>query len=163
MESSKSMLERVLGALHPRRVHESVLSAMTRVRGGDLTPACVARSVAWGVFVGATPLFGFHTLLAVAPAMFFRLDPLIAYLGSNISIPPMIPILLYCEAQIGSLLLHGQPVPLQWDTLSPQNILEVGSSLVLGSLVVATLLAASLATASYWIARAWLPRRALKK
>lgn len=151
-------LRALLAALSPARVHALLQSALRKVRGGQLTPACAARSMAWGVFVGSTPLFGLHSLLAVAPTMWLRLDPLLAYLGSNISMPPMIPILLYTEAQVGSWLLHGKTLPLAWDTLHVDQFLHVSSSLIVGSLVVGALLALVFAALSYCVTAAWLRR-----
>jgi len=156
---SPTLARKVWGALHPARLRAAVNGAIVRVRGGELTPGCVARSVAWGVFVGATPLFGLHTLLAVAPAFFFRLDPFISYLGSNVSMPPMIPILLYVETQVGSWLLHGETLPLGWKMLAPQHFLHVSSSLIVGSLVVASLLSAVCASCAFFVARAWLAKK----
>ncbi|NJL24871.1 MAG: DUF2062 domain-containing protein [Calothrix sp. SM1_5_4] len=46
-----------------------------------------------GVFVGCTPLFGFHSLIAAALAFVFRLNFLALWVGTQISLPPFIPLL----------------------------------------------------------------------
>lgn len=60
----------------------------------------VAKSVALGVFIGISPLWGWHTVTTLALAHAFKLNKWIAFAASNVSIPPMIPSLLlgsfYC-------------------------------------------------------------------
>jgi glycosyltransferase involved in cell wall biosynthesis len=59
-------------------------------------------SIALGVFIGIAPLWGFQTILVFALAIPLKLNKLIAFTFSNISIPPMIPFIIY-----GSLLMGG--------------------------------------------------------
>ena len=63
-----------------------------------------AAAVALGVFVGMSPFWGLHTLLVFLLAATFRLNKVTAFLFSNISIPPLIPIIIYAGYQLGSLL-----------------------------------------------------------
>lgn len=62
-------------------------------------------SVALGIFIGISPFWGFHTLLVFLLAFAFRLNKLIAFAFSNISLPPFIPFILYASFRIGSLIL----------------------------------------------------------
>src|ERR1043165_3701224 len=52
------------------------------------TPAVKAWSMSVGVFWGLTPLFGFHTPLALFTAWKFKLNKGLALLASNVSVPP---------------------------------------------------------------------------
>ncbi|WP_051119736.1 DUF2062 domain-containing protein [Gillisia sp. CAL575] len=63
-----------------------------------------AAAIALGVFVGISPFWGLHTLLVFVLAASFKLNKVIAFLFSNISIPPLIPIIIYSSYQVGSML-----------------------------------------------------------
>ncbi|MCM4158831.1 DUF2062 domain-containing protein [Antarcticibacterium flavum] len=63
-----------------------------------------AAAVALGVFVGMSPFWGLHTLLVFLLAATFKLNKVIAFIFSNISIPPLIPVIIYASYQLGSLI-----------------------------------------------------------
>lgn len=65
-----------------------------------------ALSVALGVFIGISPFWGLQSVLAISLAVLFRLNKTISFLFSNVSIPPMIPFIIY-----GSLLIGGAVFP----------------------------------------------------
>lgn len=119
-----------------RGLRAGLAALVARLRGGELTRARLARSVALGLFVGCTPLYGFHIWLVLATAAPLRLDTLVAYVASNISIPPMIPFLLFSEAQVGTFLLEGRFLELSLHELAPTNIFDLGLAVALGSVVV---------------------------
>jgi glycosyltransferase involved in cell wall biosynthesis len=75
-------------------------------------------SVALGVFIGIAPLWGFQTVIVLFLAYILRLNKLISFAFSNISIPPMIPIIIYASMAIGNFIV-GKPKPtkFQWDAL----------------------------------------------
>src|SRR5699024_3214823 len=58
---------------------------------GDDSPKIKALSIAVGVFIGIIPIWGFQTFAALFIAVSFRLNKLLTFAGSHISIPPMIP------------------------------------------------------------------------
>jgi len=86
-----------------------------------------AAAVALGVFVGISPFWGLHTLLVFTLAAVFKLNKVIAFLFSNISIPPFIPFIVYASYQTGSLITGKG---FDWD-LKLQN-LETGTDVFLG-------------------------------
>jgi uncharacterized protein (DUF2062 family) len=63
-----------------------------------------AAAIALGVFVGILPFWGLHSLLVFSLAALFKLNKVVAFLFSNISIPPLIPFIVYSSYQAGSLL-----------------------------------------------------------
>ena len=63
-----------------------------------------AAAIALGVFVGISPFWGLHTLLVFTLAAVFKLNKVIAFLFSNISIPPFIPFIIYGSYQFGSFI-----------------------------------------------------------
>lgn len=66
-------------------------------------PRPLANGVALGlgVLIGCTPFFGFHTLIVAAVAFVFRLNAVLLFLGSQISIPPLAAILIPAEIFAG--------------------------------------------------------------
>lgn len=79
-----------------------------------LTPREIAAGIALGTFVGILPFLGFHTLMAVGLAYLLRLNVVIVFLGANISNPITFPFILFISAQIGSLVLQGTFLDLQY-------------------------------------------------
>lgn len=71
-----------------------------------------AFSIALGVFIGIAPLWGFQTILVLFLAYILRLNKLIAFAFSNISFPPVIPLIIYLSLQTGSLVVEGA-VPIE--------------------------------------------------
>lgn len=110
-----------------------VTAVLARLRGGELTPGRLSASVALGLFIGCTPLYGFHGLLVLSSAPPLRLDSLVTYLASNISLPPMIPILLFLEAQIGTWILERRFLSVSWQELAPENVGELALALAVGT------------------------------
>jgi len=64
-------------------------------------------SVMFGVFMGIVPIWGYQLITAIALAYLFRLNKLIVIVAANISIPPMIPIILYLSFVTGGIILSA--------------------------------------------------------
>jgi uncharacterized protein (DUF2062 family) len=109
---------------------------LARLHGGELSPLRLGLSVALGLFVGCTPLYGLHSIIAGATALALRLDALIAYLASNISLPPVIPLILFAEVQVGTLVMRGTFLPIAIEELSPSRAMDLGMALFVGSMIV---------------------------
>ena len=63
-------------------------------------------SIALGVLIGLSPIWGFHTVSVIFLAIFFRLNSVIAFAFSNVSLPPFIPFIIYFKTYlVGSLAL----------------------------------------------------------
>ncbi len=101
------------------------------------TPDAIARGMALGVFIGFTPFFGFHILIALSLAFVLRQNKIAAFVGVWVTNPVTAPFIYALEYEIGRMLL-GKPVigiaifnrELNWDTA-----VQLGSPLVLGSIV----------------------------
>ena len=61
--------------------------------------------VAFGVFMGIIPIWGFQFLSALVLAHFMNLNKAIVGLAAQISVPPMIPLLLFGSLRTGQWLL----------------------------------------------------------
>jgi uncharacterized protein (DUF2062 family) len=66
--------------------------------------------VGFGVFMGIVPIWGFQMLIAIAVSVLFRLNKVLVIFAANISIPPMIPIILYLSHITGTLWMGDQAV-----------------------------------------------------
>ena len=65
-----------------------------------------AVSVGVGLFFGIVPIWGFQFALAILLAVFFKLNKFIVGLAAQISVPPMIPFILYASVKTGELVLN---------------------------------------------------------
>jgi glycosyltransferase involved in cell wall biosynthesis len=59
-------------------------------------------SVGFGIFMGILPVWGFQLVIAIFIAVLLRLNKGLVILFANISIPPMIPIIIYASYQFGA-------------------------------------------------------------
>lgn len=75
------------------------------ILGSKDTPLKNAQAMALGVFIGLTPLWGFHTLLVLSLAVAFKLNKVISFAFTNVSFPPFIPFIIYFSIKIGSFVL----------------------------------------------------------
>ena len=81
-----------------------------------------AMSIALGVFIGASPFWGFHTVLVLFLAVSLRLNKIIAFAFSNISIPPCIPFLVFGGLHLGAWLRDEEPAVNQLSDISVDNM-----------------------------------------
>ncbi|MBP6090727.1 MAG: DUF2062 domain-containing protein [Crocinitomicaceae bacterium] len=72
------------------------------------TNAKKALSIAFGIFMGIFPIWGFQLLIGIPFAYFFRLNKVLFIAAANISIPPMIPFILYTSMLFGQLFFTGE-------------------------------------------------------
>ena len=61
-----------------------------------------AVSVAFGVFMGIIPLWGFQLLTAIFLAILFKLNKALVIIAANISLPPMIPVIIFACYKTGA-------------------------------------------------------------
>lgn len=69
----------------------------------------IAASIGLGLFFGISPLWGYQMITAVAVAHLIKVNKVLTLVASNISIPPMIPFILYGSFAFGSLI-WGEPI-----------------------------------------------------
>jgi uncharacterized protein (DUF2062 family)/2-polyprenyl-3-methyl-5-hydroxy-6-metoxy-1,4-benzoquinol methylase len=133
--------------------------AWKRLRGGELTPARAAGSVAVGLLIGVTPLWGLHFWLVLALCVPLRLDVPVAYLAANISLPFIAPFLSIAEIEIGARILTGRFLALSKDELAAQGVKPFLMEIALGTAVFAPSVALLGGTITFGIARALARRK----
>lgn len=119
----------------------------------------IASSIGLGLFFGISPLWGYQMVTAVITAHFLKLNKLLVLVASNISVPPMIPLILYGSFVAGAKVLS---VPLN---IIPANLTlaSIGDSLklyLIGSFVLALICALTGMAISYLLLMIF--RRAVK-
>jgi glycosyltransferase involved in cell wall biosynthesis len=67
-----------------------------------------ASSVAFGVFMGIVPIWGFQLLVAIFLAFLLKLNKVLVVIAANISIPPMIPLIIFSSYQLGALWMGDE-------------------------------------------------------
>jgi uncharacterized protein (DUF2062 family)/2-polyprenyl-3-methyl-5-hydroxy-6-metoxy-1,4-benzoquinol methylase len=115
-------------------------------------------AVAVGVLIGCTPFLGFQVLLVVAIATLFKLNRIAVLLGVQVSTPPITPLLLFANAQVGALLLHRHWLPISLEAVrsTPKTkwVLDLFLELLAGGLVVGGVLALGLGgVTAYFVQR----------
>jgi len=67
-------------------------------------------SVGFGVFMGIVPIWGFQLLVAIFLSVIFRLNKAIVILSAHISIPPMIPLIIFLSYKAGGFWMGARNV-----------------------------------------------------
>lgn len=100
--------------------------------------ARITSAVMLGVFMGIVPVWGYQMLIAFTLAHFLKLNKVITLVASNISIPPMIPFLLYGSYYAGCKVLN-MPTTLHLSGITLESVKNVLVPYVVGSFIFATL------------------------
>lgn len=107
-----------------------------------------AFSVALGIFIGLSPFWGLHTLLVISLAVLFKLNKVLAFIASNISLPPFIPFIIAASLFLGAPFVHGDSNILTQELnfdLVKNNLLQY----LIGSAILATTMATLSGIATY--------------
>ena len=113
------------------------------------TPRKKALSIALGVFIGVSPFWGFQTVLVIFLAIVFKLNKTIAFAFSNISLPPVIPFIIYGSLKMGQFIL-GESVSYSIAELTENfEVYKHLKTYIVGSFCLAMLLAILFGLFSY--------------
>lgn len=96
----------------------------------------MAAAMGWGIFCGIIPVWGYQMVIAGVTAHFLKLNKVVAIAFSNISIPPMIPFILYGSMVAGAWAL-GMDNIFSIENISLDNVFESVAQYVVGSLMLA--------------------------
>jgi len=107
----------------------------------DGTNRIKAFSIALGVFIGLSPFWGFQTLLVISLSVLFKLNKVLAFVASNVSLPPFIPFIIAASLFLGSPFISENSNILSQDLnfdLVKNNLLQY----IIGSFILATTMSA---------------------
>ena len=109
-----------------------------------------ALSVAFGVFMGIIPLWGFQLALAIFLSILLKLNKGLVIVAANISIPPMIPIIIFLSYKMGAWGMGDRAMHLVFSkNISLQNIKLNLEQYIYGSITLAVAAAVILGLISY--------------
>lgn len=108
----------------------------------------LAASIGLGIFFGIAPLWGYQMIAAGVTAHFTRLNKAVAILSSNISIPPMIPFILFGSYWTGAQVLRRE-MPLSLSEITLDRVAADVVQYVAGSFVMAAVCAAATTLIAY--------------
>jgi glycosyltransferase involved in cell wall biosynthesis len=88
-----------------------------------------ATSVAFGIFMGIVPIWGFQLAAAIFLAILLKLNKPLVIIAANISIPPMIPVIIFGSYKMGGFWMGGRAMQIDFsNALSlasvKQNLLQ---------------------------------------
>lgn len=110
----------------------------------------IALSVTLGVFMGIVPVWGYQMIIAFTLAHLLKLNKVITLVASNISIPPMIPFILFGSFATGAWVMN-RPLTLSLDNISFETVTQHLLQYVLGSFIFAIACAVVLGGLTYLI------------
>lgn len=110
-------------------------------------------SIALGVFIGIAPVWGFQSFLSIFLASIFRLNKGLCFAFSNVSIPPMIPLIIWGSIQTGKLIIPNARPLRDYSNINFQSISEHLLQYLFGSLALALFTAVLFGLSSFTLLR----------
>ncbi len=113
-----------------------------------------ALSIGLGVFMGIAPVWGFQMIIALALAFVFRLNKALVLLAANISIPPMIPLIIYLSHLTGKVWMGNEAQDIAFSNdINLETIQSQFIQYLYGALTLATIAGAVFGLAVYGLLR----------
>ena len=141
------------------RLRAHLLARFEALKAQHATPERLGVAVGVGVLCGLSPLLGLQTVTALGLAWALRLNKLSVLIGLQISAPPITPLVVLAEIELGELMLHGKPLPLTLARIRgmPTRVLleTFLIDLTVGGLTLGVVLGVALGAAT----TAWVRRR----
>ncbi len=109
-----------------------------------------ALAVGVGVFMGIVPIWGFQLIVAIALAVFFKLNKPLVIIAANISIPPMIPLIVFLSYRMGYIWMGDRAVNLPFsESISLKTIQLNLAQYIYGSITLAIVAGTLLGLTTY--------------
>jgi uncharacterized protein (DUF2062 family) len=113
----------------------------------------LAAAVGLGLFFGILPIYGFQIMVGAAVAHQLRLNKATLLLASHISIPPVVPFILYGSMALGHWLFTGQSLDIFPHQITKGLTLEHFVEWIVGSVVLGVIVGLVGTIATYFVAR----------
>ena len=121
---------------------ETYANLWAQVVKSEESAAKKALSVAFGVFMGIVPLWGFQLVVAIFLAVVLGLNRYLVIISANVSLPPMIPAIIYLSYITGGFVVE-KPINVAFDQgLSVASIHQNFVQYFVGSWIFASVAAA---------------------
>ncbi|MFZ4522874.1 MAG: DUF2062 domain-containing protein [Bacteroidales bacterium] len=116
--------------------------------------AKLAKSIALGLFIGVTPIWGWQIVTTLGLAHLFKLNKFVAVTASNISLPPMLPFVIFLSYIVGGWVIGADSQAIQYSSgLGFQWIKEHLVQYLAGSFVLAAVISAVFGAISFALLR----------
>lgn len=120
-----------------------------------------ALSVGFGIFMGIVPIWGFQMLAAVALATLWRLNKTLVIVAANISIPPMIPLILLMSLFTGRLYVDEDATGLIFSkNITFESVRQNLFQYITGAVTLAVIAGAVAGTLTYVLLSVFRKKRA---
>lgn len=96
-----------------------------------------AISLGFGVFMGIVPIWGFQLAIGIPLAILFRMNKVLFILAANISIPPMMFIIMAVSVATGKWLLGIETILPDFRNITLEVVKQEGMAFFLGGTVLA--------------------------
>lgn len=133
--------------IKPRNFSRKILSKplkqhyLEQIANPKFSNMNLALSIAFGVFMGIVPLWGYQLISAIFLAYVLKLNKVLVAISANISIPPMIPLILFLSLKTGEFVL-GNDLHLTFNSdISFDTIKSALWSYIVGSVALAIIAA----------------------
>jgi len=107
-----------------------------------------AASIAFGIFMGIIPIWGFQLAAAILLAFLLKLNKPLVIISANISIPPMIPIILFLSMVCGSWWVDN-PIILNLEAININTLKPYFIQYIYGSITLAVIASIIFGMVSY--------------
>ena len=99
-----------------------------------------AASVGFGIFMGIIPIWGFQLVSAIFLAILFKLNKPLVIVAANISIPPMIPVVIFASYKTGSFWMGNNAMQIDFSSsITLDSIKKNLQQYIYGSITLAIL------------------------
>jgi uncharacterized protein (DUF2062 family) len=118
-----------------------------------------AASIGFGVFMGIVPIWGFQLIVAITLSFLLRLNKALVIIAANISIPPMIPLILWLSHVIGAIWMGANATSISFDQELTFDVIHRNFVQYLyGAVTLAVLGGAGFGMLSYLLMKAFKPK-----
>jgi glycosyltransferase involved in cell wall biosynthesis len=103
-----------------------------------------AMSVAFGIFMGIIPIWGFQLVVAIFLAILLKLNKPLVIVAANISIPPMIPAIIFLSYKMGAFWMGASAMQIDFSkSITLDSIKKNLLQYIYGSITLAIVAAAA--------------------
>jgi glycosyltransferase involved in cell wall biosynthesis len=118
--------------------------------GSNETNLQKSLSVAFGIFIGIVPIWGFQLAVGIPLAIFLKLNVAIVVASANISFPPMNFFIMYLSYRFGAYFVNNPSYELTWNFhLTHRDFLTFSYQFLIGGTLLSILSAAVMFVVSY--------------
>jgi len=120
----------------------------------------LAISIAVGLFIGVTPIWGWQMVVAFGIAHMVKLNKFVTLAAANISLPPLVPLILFLSYVCGGLILRKETSLMNYHSgLTLEWVKHNLFQYIIGSFILGLCLAMVFGVSSYILLRIFRKRR----